>query len=471
MTGETPSSPETAAAGSRREQQARVAAAAGLALVDLLVQPPDPLLFEHLDHHALVQEQWVPWQRSVDGQAATLSVASVAPLSADRLRSVGEAFGASDVRNLITTDWDIEHVVLDQFRSLIVSEATLGLATDRPELSAQHPWRRSQTIAVAMVALVVLVALIVAPGWTAVALLTMANLVFFAAAMFKVFAAVDGRRLRPDAVPAPEVVRLADDDLPLFTILVPAYREAGITQQLVDNLGGIDYPTSKLQILLLLEEDDRDTIDAFRATAAPDHVHMVLVPTSQPRTKPKACNVGLEFARGEYLVVYDAEDVPDPQQLRSVVNQFRASGPEVACVQCRLNYHNVDENLLTRMFTLEYSFWFSYMVPGLDRMHLPLPLGGNAIRKDLGQKAMEEVTALLKQSIEYGLQHRQEALTYAMQYGRDLDRAKSDKFVGMYVNDWTLDFGPRGREAVALLLQRGHEAGIIPNPVKLEFIG
>jgi 1,4-dihydroxy-6-naphthoate synthase len=102
---------------------------------------------------------------------------------------------------------------------------------------------------------------------------------------------------------------------------------------------------------------------------------------------------------------------------------------------------------------------------------LPLPLGGNAIRKDLGQQAMEEVTALLKQSIEYGLQHRQEALTYAMQYGRDLDRAKSDKFVGMYVNDWTIDFGPRGREAVALLLQRGYEAGMIPNPVKLEFIG
>ena len=102
---------------------------------------------------------------------------------------------------------------------------------------------------------------------------------------------------------------------------------------------------------------------------------------------------------------------------------------------------------------------------------LPLPLGGNAIRKNLGQSAMEEVTALLKQSIEYGLKHRQEALTYAMQYGRDLDRAKSDKFVGMYVNDWTIDFGSRGREAVALLLQRGYEAGIIPNPVKLEFIG
>ncbi len=102
---------------------------------------------------------------------------------------------------------------------------------------------------------------------------------------------------------------------------------------------------------------------------------------------------------------------------------------------------------------------------------LPLPLGGNAIRKDLGHQAMADVTALLKQSIEYGLKHRDEALTHAMQYGRDLDRAKSDKFVGMYVNDWTIDFGPRGREAVALLLKRGYEAGIIPNPVQLEFIG
>lgn len=102
---------------------------------------------------------------------------------------------------------------------------------------------------------------------------------------------------------------------------------------------------------------------------------------------------------------------------------------------------------------------------------LPLPLGGNAIRKDLGKQGMEDVTRLLKESIVYGLEHRQEALTYAMQFGRDLDRAKSDKFVGMYVNDWTIDFGPRGREAVALLLKKGHEAGIIPNPVELEFIG
>jgi 1,4-dihydroxy-6-naphthoate synthase len=106
-----------------------------------------------------------------------------------------------------------------------------------------------------------------------------------------------------------------------------------------------------------------------------------------------------------------------------------------------------------------------------DETGLPLPLGANAIRKDLGSAAMEEVTALLKQSIQYGLDHRREALAHAQQYGRDLDSERADRFVGMYVNDWTLDFGPRGREAVATLLRRGHEAGVIPNPVELEFVG
>lgn len=102
---------------------------------------------------------------------------------------------------------------------------------------------------------------------------------------------------------------------------------------------------------------------------------------------------------------------------------------------------------------------------------LPLPLGGNAIRRDLGANAMLEVTALLKQSIQYGLDHREAALQHAMKYGRDLDHAKTDRFVGMYVNDWTIDFGAKGREAVRLLLRRGYEAGVIPKLIVPEFIG
>ena len=102
---------------------------------------------------------------------------------------------------------------------------------------------------------------------------------------------------------------------------------------------------------------------------------------------------------------------------------------------------------------------------------LPLSLGGNAIRRDLGRKVMDDVTVLLKQSIQYALDHRAEALAYALQFGRDLDRSQADKFVGMYVNDWTLDFGERGRAAVRLLLDRAYQSKIIPHPVDLEFIG
>jgi 5,8-dihydroxy-2-naphthoate synthase len=101
---------------------------------------------------------------------------------------------------------------------------------------------------------------------------------------------------------------------------------------------------------------------------------------------------------------------------------------------------------------------------------LPLPLGANGIRRDLGQEAIREVNRLLKESIRHGLAHRKAALDYAQVYGRGLDRAKADTFVGMYVNDWTLDFGPRGRQAVRELLARGHRAGIIPKLVEPEFV-
>ncbi|OHB65919.1 MAG: ABC transporter substrate-binding protein [Planctomycetes bacterium RBG_13_63_9] len=105
-----------------------------------------------------------------------------------------------------------------------------------------------------------------------------------------------------------------------------------------------------------------------------------------------------------------------------------------------------------------------------EQTGLPLPLGANAIRKDLGPETASDVQRLLLESIQYGLQHRDEALAYALGFGRGLDRDKADRFVEMYVNDWTLDFGPRGREAVALLLARGHAAGVIPERIAPEFV-
>jgi 1,4-dihydroxy-6-naphthoate synthase len=101
---------------------------------------------------------------------------------------------------------------------------------------------------------------------------------------------------------------------------------------------------------------------------------------------------------------------------------------------------------------------------------LPLPLGGNAVRRDLGPATIGQISRLLKESIRYALDHRDDALAYALQYARDMDKALADRFVGMYVNEWTLDYGPRGREAVRRLLEEGHRAGVIPSPVAVEFV-
>ncbi|MDB5301055.1 MAG: hypothetical protein JWO87_2718 [Phycisphaerales bacterium] len=104
------------------------------------------------------------------------------------------------------------------------------------------------------------------------------------------------------------------------------------------------------------------------------------------------------------------------------------------------------------------------------RTGLPLPLGGNCIRKDLGREAMQEITDILKRSIQFSLDHRKEAVDYALQFGRDLDRNLADRFVGMYVNEWTLDYGPRGREAITRLLKEGAAAGIVPDPGEIEYV-
>lgn len=105
-----------------------------------------------------------------------------------------------------------------------------------------------------------------------------------------------------------------------------------------------------------------------------------------------------------------------------------------------------------------------------ERTGLPLPLGGNAVRRDLGADTIRQISRLLKESIRYGLDHRDAALDYALRYARDMDKSLADRFVGMYVNEWTLDYGPRGREAVRRLLEEGHRAGVIPSPVAVEFV-
>lgn len=135
----------------------------------------------------------------------------------------------------------------------------------------------------------------------------------------------------------------------------------------------------------------------------------------------------------------------------------------------------VDAGLLIHEGQITYASQGLHLVADMgewwfEETGLPLPLGGNVIRKDLGPTLIKKVSAHLRESIAYGLAHRANALDHAMRYARGLDRGDADTFVGMYVNDWTLDYGDRGREAIRLFLKRGVEAGIIPHPVTVEFV-
>src|SRR5256714_5784540 len=166
--------------------------------------------------------------------------------------------------------------------------------------------------------------------------------------------------------------------MPVYTVLVPAYREAQVLPTLAQALPELDYPHDRLDVKLLLEADDTETIAAARALHLPNFIDIVVLAPSEPRTKPKACNYGLQLARGEYTVIFDAEDIPEPDQLLKTVAAFRQAGPEIACLQARLAYFNRRQNLLTRWFTAEYVMLFEFLLPALHASNLPIPLGGTS---------------------------------------------------------------------------------------------
>jgi cellulose synthase/poly-beta-1,6-N-acetylglucosamine synthase-like glycosyltransferase len=202
---------------------------------------------------------------------------------------------------------------------------------------------------------------------------------FLVAIVFKLFLALVGSRFELfQAITREEVRDVKDDELPIYTIHLPVYKEDKLIKKLIWNLQSLDYPRDKLDIKLIIEEDDDKTLNAVRDLDFPAIFEVIVVPFAMPKTKPKACNYGLHFSRGKFLTIYDAEDIPDTDQLKKVVALFDKLPPNYICVQSALNYYNRSENFLTRMFTLEYSYWFDYMLPGLDTLDIPIPLGGTS---------------------------------------------------------------------------------------------
>ncbi len=181
----------------------------------------------------------------------------------------------------------------------------------------------------------------------------------------------------PD-VPEPTVPRIPDAMLPIYTILVPLYREPSVVPALIAALSDLDYPEARLDIKILIEPDDSETSRALRNVRLGPHITVVTVPEGGPRTKPRALNAGLALARGSLLTVFDAEDRPDPGQLRAAVRAFSDGPAHRACVQARLVIDNSADGWLTRIFALEYAGLFDALLPALARTRLLFPLGGTS---------------------------------------------------------------------------------------------
>ncbi len=179
-----------------------------------------------------------------------------------------------------------------------------------------------------------------------------------------------------------------DEALPVYSILVPLFRETAVLPQLIGALQRLNYPAGKLDIKLILEQTDTVMRRKIASLHLPATMEVIVVPASFPQTKPKALNYALPFARGQLLTIYDAEDIPEPMQLRMAAKAFARLPPRVACLQAELTFYNPNENWLTRQFTLEYATLFRLVMPALAKNHLPLTLGGtsNHFRVDVLRK-------------------------------------------------------------------------------------
>lgn len=350
-----------------------LAEAQELPFVDLLHEPPDPDLLFPEDRANYAALKLIPW-RLVDGHWLIATVDTGEPQRQWAERRFGKDFSF-----VITSPFDVFWAQRDHFRDYDNFRARDGLLEWKPEHSAKVTFTKPLKLGFGIAAALYLLFLIAAPTACLVTTMAVLTVIYTVTFTFKAVLTWLGASRKVDMdITDGAVAALTDAELPVYTVLVPMYREAKVLPLLFDALRKLDYPASKLEVKLVLEEDDQETIDAAKALRPPGTFEIIRVPPSYPKTKPKACNYALFFARGEFVTIYDAEDQPEPDQLKKAVIAFRTGGPKLACVQARLNYFNRNENWLTRMFTLEYSQWFDFLLPGLDKLKMPIPLGGTS---------------------------------------------------------------------------------------------
>lgn len=317
-------------------------------------------------------------------------VAVSEPLSAVQAEEVQELLGMP-IEQVLATRAEMERFWRDIYGSEMLHESVSKLADEQPHNSALQTFTRMQVGGFVLAVICVAIGLTFQFWATLLTINLIVQLFYFVMSIFKFTVILVGSRRGAQFRYTPEDLAAIDErELPVYTILVPMYREAQVVPHLLHNLERLDYPKAKLDVRLLIEEDDDEMRAILSEMNLPPYYTVLVVPDGMPKTKPKACNYGLIRARGEYVVIYDAEDQPDPDQLKKVFLTFRQCPDEYACIQAKLNYFNSDQNMLTRWFTQEYSMWFELLLPGIMQLNVPIPLGGTSnhfkmsVLKELG---------------------------------------------------------------------------------------
>ena len=316
---------------------------------------------------------------SADGVAAALRAGSLVVDDAGVTIELCDGRPKTEYPAEICTYGQLRAVIETQFRDEFTAKAVDGLFEKAPEHSAKYVLSTSQFIVACFAAFVALTSIWFAPTGFLRLVLFVINVFLFAAVSFKLVAVLAGLRSPAANYRVEEI-----EQYPFYTILAPVFREPEVVRSLAKNLGEMNYPADRFEILLLLEESDDVTAEAL--VDIPGNLLSVDVPASDPQTKPKACNWALNVSRGEFVVIYDAEDKPDVDQLLVALAAFQdPDNADVLVVQGALDYWNDEQNWITRMFALEYAWWFQCMLPGLSQLGVPIPLGGtsNHFRTDV----------------------------------------------------------------------------------------
>ncbi len=272
-------------------------------------------------------------------------------------------------------DWALDHV----YRANYIEESITGLLYRNPDESAFQTITSRQLIEVLIFFTIILSCILLFPKQLLILINVIVGVFYLSTLIYRLWlASHSNAESLTIQVKDEEIAALKDVDLPVYTLMIPVFHEKEVLSQLFKSIQELNYPKEKLDVKLLFEETDKETIEAARQMRPPGYIQFLVIPDSIPRTKPKALNYGLVTARGTYTVVFDAEDIPDRNQLKRAVITFRHASPDIICLQAKLNYYNSHQNLLTRWFTIEYSMWFDLVLPGLDAINVPIPLGGTS---------------------------------------------------------------------------------------------